>query len=320
MVSSDTHKFTNTHKVISTGSVTMSSLKSGNSQSAQTSPTPMITSLIDENNGFLRVLHVDDDESFLTMSKKFLEMCGKFKVETAFSVAEAFEKLRQTSYDVIVSDYALPVESGLQFLLELKKISCNLPFILFTSKGREEVAVEALNLGAFRYLNKFGDPEVVYTELASCILQAAERSAAQKLVEQSEERFRAIFEASSDAIVVLDDEGIIANLNAAALRVFKCTKKVVGQCFFDRFRKQFPRASKEIVLEDIRKFATDSKRRRSGKKIKLSLQDGLAGKRTIEVKASVFEQNNRIYSLALIREVARKKAKRNYVKGKGKKR
>ena len=99
-------------------------------------------------------------------------MEGKINVETVTSVDEAFENLKQFHYDVIVSDYEMPEKNGLQFLEELKKITKSPPFILFTGKEREEVAAKALNLGAFRYLNKHGDPEAVYTELASSIQQA----------------------------------------------------------------------------------------------------------------------------------------------------
>src|SRR5665647_95549 len=105
--------------------------------------------------------------------------------------------------------YEMPGKNGLQFLEELRKIADSPPFILFTGKGREEVAAKALNLGAFRYLNKHGDPEAVYTELASSIEQATDKVKAHNLVKQSETRFHAIFEASIDAIIVIDEDGRI---------------------------------------------------------------------------------------------------------------
>ena len=91
----------------------------------------------------------------LKVSGRILEMQDKIKVETASSVDEAIlKKLKQFYYDVVVSDFGMPRKNGLQFLEELKKLANSPPFILFTGKGREEVAVKALNLGAFRYLNK----------------------------------------------------------------------------------------------------------------------------------------------------------------------
>jgi PAS domain S-box-containing protein len=282
-------------------------LQEAGTQMAETTFRPMIELKLTDTECFLRVLHVDDDDSFLNVSKQILEMNGKIKVETASNVYEAFEKLKQFHYDVVVSDYEMPGKNGLQFLEELKKTAKSPPFILFTGRGREEVAVKALNLGAFRYLNKNGDPEAVYMELASCIQQAADSIKAQKLAEQSEARFRAIFEASRDAIIVLDDEGRITNLNEAALQMFRCSRVVVGQVFFERFSQQFPKASKQYVLEGIRKFAAENKGKNVGMKFELSLQDGSGEERTVEMQTSVFEEDNRLYSLALIRDISERK-------------
>jgi DNA-binding NtrC family response regulator len=140
---------------------------------ADTAFRPMVELPLTDTEYFLRVLHVDDDDCFLKVSKQILEMEGKIKVETATSVNEAFENLKQFHYDVVVSDYEMPGKNGLQFLEELKKIAKSPPFILFTGQGRGDVAAKALNLGAFRYLSKCGDLETVYSELASTIEQAA---------------------------------------------------------------------------------------------------------------------------------------------------
>ena len=261
-----------------------------------------------KKEGLPRVLLVDDDPCFLEVSKQILEIEGKFEVEMATSVGDALKKLEQFYYDVIISDYDMPGKNGLQFLEELKKIARSPPFILFTGKGREEVAVKALNLGAFRYLNKYGDPEAVYTELASSIKQAIECVKAQKLVEQNEARFRAIFEASRDAIIVIDDEGRITNLNEASLQLFECSREVIGQVFFERFSQHFPKASKQLVLEGIRKFAKENRGKNVGMKIELPFQDRSGEERIIEMHTSVFEEDNRLYSLALIRDITERKS------------
>ena len=285
----------------------MQTLKGENKQTTEMASRAMVELQTTADERFLRVLHVDDDESFLEISKQILEIESKIKVVTATNVYEASENLKRDRYDVVVSDYDMPEKNGVQLLEELKKLDESPPFILFTGKGREEVAVKALNLGAFRYLNKHGDPDAVYAELASCIMQAAESVKAQKLVEQSEARFRAIFEASSDAIIVLDDEGRITNLNEAALQMFRCSREVVGQCFFERFSQQFPKASKRYVLEGIRKFASENRGKAAGVKIELPLRGGSGEERTVEMNASVFEENNRLFSIALIRDITERK-------------
>jgi CheY-like chemotaxis protein len=140
---------------------------------AETTFCPMIKLKLNATENFLRVLHVDDDACFLNISKQILEMDSKIEVEMVTSVDEALDNLKQFQYDVVISDYEMPEKNGLQFLKELKKIAKSPPFILFTGKEQGEVAVKAQSLGAFRYLNKNGDPEHVYPELVSFIEQAA---------------------------------------------------------------------------------------------------------------------------------------------------
>src|SRR4030066_1985136 len=107
----------------------------------------------------IRVLHVDDDADFLNTAKQILEMQGSFQVETAWSVEEAKDRMKEKTFDVIVSDYVMPGKNGLDFLKELKDRGWHISFFLFPGKGREEIAIKALNLGVDGYFNKFGHPE-----------------------------------------------------------------------------------------------------------------------------------------------------------------
>jgi DNA-binding response OmpR family regulator len=117
----------------------------------------------------LHILHVDGDASFLQVSKGILEAENKFEIDTATSVDEAFDKLKTRSYDAVVSDYEMPLKSGLDFLKKLREQKNSIAFIFFTSEDLEVVTVRALNLGADQCINKIGSPEVVYTELADAI-------------------------------------------------------------------------------------------------------------------------------------------------------
>ena len=137
---------------------------------------------------------------------------GNFEIDDACCVDEAFKKLVTESYDVVVSDYEMPIKNGLQFLQELREQKNDIPFILFTGKGREEVVIKALNLGANRYINKQGTPETVYTELASSITQAVEHSKTQSLLRRSEERFSFLSAATFEGIG-FSEEGKIVDAN-----------------------------------------------------------------------------------------------------------
>ena len=122
----------------------------------------------------IRLLHVDDEPGLLKIAKQCLEMSGSFQVDTASSVEEAEGKMEKEDYDVIISDYQMPGKDGIEFLREVRESGNGVPFVIFTGKGREEVATKAMNLGADQYLNKNGDPETVYTELAHAVRRAAE--------------------------------------------------------------------------------------------------------------------------------------------------
>jgi len=156
-----------------------------------------------KKQGNLRVLHVDDDRCFLKVSKQILLLENSFEIDNATSVDEAFTKMKDQSYDVIVSDFEMPQKDGLKFLKEIREQNNQIPFILFTGKGREDVAVKALNLGADRYLNKNGSPETVYCELADAINKTVERRKSANNFVASESKYRTLVENSLQGLLIL---------------------------------------------------------------------------------------------------------------------
>ncbi|QSG14781.1 Signal transduction histidine kinase [Halapricum desulfuricans] len=124
-----------------------------------------------------RVLAVDDDPGMSELIAEFLPReDDRFTVETALSATEALDRFEQETFDAIISDYQMPDIDGLDFLQTLREeFDSDIPFIVFTGKGREEVAIDALNLGADRYLQKGGDPTSQYSVLADAVRNEIEK-------------------------------------------------------------------------------------------------------------------------------------------------
>ena len=139
---------------------------------------------------------------------------------------EAFEKLEKNTYDAIISDYEMPCKDGLEFLKELRDQKNGVPFILFTGKGREDVAIHALNLGADYYVDKHGSPETVYGELSHYLRSAVERN---RIKLQNNTGAMAI-QNIQEAIVMSDAVFTITSWNKAAERSFGLhAEEVIGK-------------------------------------------------------------------------------------------
>jgi PAS domain S-box-containing protein len=210
--------------------------------------------------GTIKVLHVDDDQAFVKVAKQCLDTQGEFEVNTASSVNEALEKLKKTDYDVIVSDYQMPGKDGLEFLKELREKGNTGPFIVFTGKGREEVAIKALNLGADLYVDKHGDPETVYHELAHAMRQAVDRKSAQIELLKREAKLHAILESSPEAITVIDLNGTIIDCNQATLDVHGYTSKseVIGQHSFNLVSEKDHKRALEDMKRTLEQGSTNN--------------------------------------------------------------
>ena len=126
----------------------------------------------------IRVLVIDDDEDLLFLAGKFLTREDeRIQLVSATTDQEALRLIEEEEFDAIVCDHFLGHDSmtGLELLEWTREFNPHIPFIIFTGRSQEAVAIRALNLGADYYLKK-GTEEFreLFSQLASRITTEVE--------------------------------------------------------------------------------------------------------------------------------------------------
>ncbi|CCQ36447.1 receiver/sensor box histidine kinase [Natronomonas moolapensis 8.8.11] len=164
----------------------------------------------------ITVLHVDDDPAVADVTAEFLKRENDYlDVEATTSAEEALRILADRPPDCIVSDYDMPGTDGIEFLDDVRERYPELPFVLYTGKGSEEIAAEAISAGVTDYIQKQGGNER-YLLLATRIRNAVKRYRAEKATEEQKEQLRLFFQESSIGAIQWDDTFRFKRLNDRA--------------------------------------------------------------------------------------------------------
>lgn len=198
----------------------------------------------------IHVLHVDNQSDITRLSTERLpETDGRFKVQTAASVSEALELLAETDIDCIVSSYQQPEMDGIAFLENVREQHPDLPFILFTGRGDETVASEAISAGVTDYIQKDGQDQ--FTLLANRIRNAVSH-------QRAEADYHEILEKTADGILLHDPttgEVVFANQRFCDILGYE-PEDVRGMNVGD-FTADLPEFTEERARRLVRKAATD---------------------------------------------------------------
>jgi two-component system cell cycle sensor histidine kinase/response regulator CckA len=151
----------------------------------------------------LQVLLVEDSPTDVLLTKEALSS-GSFLIHGSERLGDALKQIQEKPFDVVLLDLGLPDSQGLDTLRALRQIDPQNAIVVLTGKNDEQLALQALKEGAQDYLTK---GEIQAGNLQRAIRYAMERSAAEKTIRQSEERFRATFEQAAVGIAHAAPDG-----------------------------------------------------------------------------------------------------------------
>jgi len=162
----------------------------------------------------IRVLHVDDDRAFGELTEAFLEReSDRIAVETVATAGDGLERLDGGDIDCVVSDYEMPGMDGIDFLRSVRERYPTIPFILFTGKGSETIAAEAVAADVSGYLQK-GE-----TETFQLLGNRIENEVDDHRITTSYREYETIIESLTDPVYVLDEAGRFTDVNDAFLEL-----------------------------------------------------------------------------------------------------
>jgi two-component system cell cycle sensor histidine kinase/response regulator CckA len=215
----------------------------------------------------IRILHLEDDDLDAELIRDSLRSAGLECDVQCVGGRDDFERaLERGDYDLILSDYTLPAFDGLSALTIASEKRPETPFIFVSGTMGEDAAVESLVSGATDYVLKSKRARLV-PAVRRALLESENRRArrrAEDALRSSEARFRGLFEAASDGILILDGGAttiIDANHVAAAMlrrprrdlvgaRVSNVLLKQAGEGWREAFHEL--RGRGRVHLEDLR--------------------------------------------------------------------
>ena len=173
-----------------------------------------------------KILVIDDEEAIRFTFARFLKTEGHV-VATAESCSEAWTRLNEMSFDLIFADIILDDGTGIDLLREIRVRGLSCPVIMITGNPSVETAADAMRLGAFDYIPKPIDQEA--------LLHATHTALKYKTVHEEKERYRtnieAIFRSVKDAIITVDKESVVIELNEAAMTMCGYSRDDIGKSF-----------------------------------------------------------------------------------------
>ncbi|MFZ0483905.1 MAG: response regulator, partial [Desulfobacterales bacterium] len=185
----------------------------------------------------LTLVIIEDEEAHFSLMKRAI--AKEFPHASVYHFKEAnlcLEQLDSIIPTVIITDYLLPGMNGIEFLEALSQKNKDIPVIMITGQGDENIAVRAMKLGAVDYLVKSGD---FFTLLPTVIEKVVRKNRLEQSLLKSEKRFQDMAENTSDWIWEMNAQGKYIYSNPVVKDIIGYSyDEVIGRYFYDFFSSE----------------------------------------------------------------------------------
>ncbi|MBN2348687.1 MAG: PAS domain S-box protein [Bacteroidales bacterium] len=269
-------------------------------------------------SNIIHVLYIEHHSQDIDLTKRHLKQYApQIRLETVSTVSEALKKIPEEAsasckYHVLLMDYKLPGLNALELIKTIRQErNLTLPIMLVTGQGSEEIAIQALKLGADEYLMK---SENYLFRLPSMIINAYQRQELklnQKALLDSESKYRLLADNSGDVIFVLNMNLKYTYISPAVkfLRGFTAEEAIKQDLSFVLTPESYNRALSEIK-EVLSNFKDGNENRVSPRVLELEMTRKDSTTIWTEVKASLMIDENKIPTgiLGVTRDISKRKA------------
>ncbi|MBN2106477.1 MAG: chemotaxis response regulator CheY [Deltaproteobacteria bacterium] len=118
-------------------------------------------------NANMKILVVDDFQTMRRIIRNYLRQLGFNNVEEAEDGDVALEKLKETAFDFVITDWNMPKMTGIDLLKKIRAADNfkNIPVLIITAEAEKENVVQAAQAGVNDYIVKPFTPEVLQTKI-----------------------------------------------------------------------------------------------------------------------------------------------------------
>ncbi len=203
----------------------------------------------------LRILLVEDSSDQVLLTERAFRRAGSETQMVSVKDGEAcLDLLSRERFSAVIVDYHLPQMDGTELIRRIRESGLQVPVIMVTGQGDEEVAVKAMKSGASDYIVK---TQGYFKNLPIAVERAIETSELQARLKDSEERYRRLTENANDLIFTLDESGAFSFLTRRVHQLLDYTvEELIGKNIKEILTPESRVRADRLIAHDLAERST----------------------------------------------------------------